>query len=125
LVKGVVSNPNDLQPSTVIVNQTSINDSSNAFSWAFGALVRPNENVSIGFDYTKGPSFKLKERFLFNPGRSLTNPVLGTNLPLIPFDSGFADPTTLSIHVPDHFGFGASARPIPRLLVAADIVRVN
>jgi long-subunit fatty acid transport protein len=125
LKNGVVSNPNDLTETSIIVNQTSINDSNNAFGWAFGALLRPNDNFSVGFDYTKGPSFKINERFLFNPGRNLNNPALGTNQPLIPIGSGFADPTALNIHVPDHFGVGVAGRPIPRLLVAFDVVRVK
>jgi long-subunit fatty acid transport protein len=119
------TNPNDFVESPLIVNQTSINDSNNAWNYSVGALLRPNDNFSIGFDYTMGPSFKINERFLQNPGFSS-----GLNQPLTPFTTPpfpkpFPDPSVLSIHVPGRFGVGVAARPTPRLLVAADVVRVN
>jgi long-subunit fatty acid transport protein len=114
---------NDVAETTTIVNQTSIDDSNNAWNYSVGALLRPNDNFSIGFDYTTGPTFKINERFLRNPGRSS-----GLNQTLKPFDTTippFPDPNVLSIHVPNRFGVGVAARPTPRLLVAADVVRVN
>jgi long-subunit fatty acid transport protein len=111
------SRPNtDLQPTNIIVNQTSIDDSNVAPGFSFGAIYRANEMVSAGFNYTKSPKFTVGERFLRNAATTTPN--------LVP-NTGFADPSPLKINVPDRFGVGVSVHPNPRLLVAADVVRIN
>ena len=60
---------------------------------------------------------------LRNPGYQ-SSPCCGTNQTLTPF-SDFANPRTVALHVPDRFGVGLAARPLPKLSVAADFVRVK
>jgi long-subunit fatty acid transport protein len=106
----------DLVPSEVIKNQTTIDDSAIAPGVAFGAIYRPSEMWQAGFTFTKSPKFTVNERFLGNVGGARTN------LQAIP---GFPDPAPLPINVPDRFGAGVAVHPTSRLLVAADVVRIN
>jgi len=111
----------DLQPLTTVINQTTIDDSSVKPGASVGILFRPNEMVQAGFTYTRSPRFKVGERFLRNAGG--TNPAT-----LAPFNVApniYPDPASLSINVPDRFGVGVAVRPMPRLLVGADVVRIN
>jgi long-chain fatty acid transport protein len=117
------ANISDVIVSNVIANQTSISQTSNAMAFAIGALVKPTPMVSVGFSYAKGPSFAVSENKAVNPGFSgFPNPCCGTNKPLVT-TSGY--PVTVTIAVPDRFGVGVAVRPHPRLLVAADAVRIN
>lgn len=103
----------------IIANQTQTSGSDTQLSANFGLLFKPNDMVSVGFDYTRNPSFNLDESFFSNPG--FNNNV---NQPLTAF-SGFTNPTVFSINVPNRFGFGVSAHPMDKLLVGADVVRVQ
>jgi long-subunit fatty acid transport protein len=110
------ANPTALSESPIIRTESTINDSANGFGFAVGGLFRPNEKISVGFSYTKGPSFHLSENDQFNPGFSSN-----TQSPLTT-QSGF--PVTITIHVPDRYGVGVAARPVSKLLVGFDVVRV-
>ena len=57
-----------LTESRIIVDQTSIDDTSSAFGASVGVLFRPNEVTWIGFNYTRSPSFSIGESLLRNPG---------------------------------------------------------
>ena len=113
----------DVQASNIIVNQTSINDTATAPGFAVGALFRPNEKISAGFNYTRSPKFTVNERFLFNDSTTTNNPLQPFAAPR--FNPPFADPTALPINVPDRFGFGVAVRPMPRLLAMVDVVGIN
>jgi long-subunit fatty acid transport protein len=114
---------NDLSTTNIIANQTSIHDTQTAVSAAIGALYKVNDMVTLGFDYGRSPKFKTSENLQTNAGFRTTNtPPFGTNQPLTT-STGF--PKSVSINVPDHFGFGAGIRPTPKLLVAADVVRMR
>jgi long-chain fatty acid transport protein len=115
---------NDLSESATITNETTIDQTDNSASWGVGALYRPNERVSIGLNYAKGPSFSVAENRQVNPGFVNTRPpaCCGPNLPLVT-SANF--PKTVTIDVPDRFGIGVSARPHPRMLVGVDVVRIN
>jgi long-subunit fatty acid transport protein len=87
---------------------------------AVGVLFKPNDFVQAGFTFTKSPKFKVNERFLRNAGTTPPN--------LVPFNVApnvYPDPATLSINVPDRFGFGVAVHPNSRLLIGADVVRIN
>jgi long-chain fatty acid transport protein len=119
------SNRSDVSETSIIVNQSSLGETVTAIAFSVGAIVRPNQKVSIGFEYSRGPSFKLSEDLKNNPGERpdfAPGPCCGTNLPLI---DAAGSPFTLSINVPDRFGGGVSVRPVPRLLLAVDAVRIN
>jgi long-subunit fatty acid transport protein len=104
----------DLQGTSIVANQSSINDNQTAPSFSLGALYRINEMFQLGFDYTKGPEFETSETLEVNPGQPQTNQPLVTA-------PGFPKP--VPINVPDHFGGGFSARPTAKLLIGADVVR--
>jgi long-subunit fatty acid transport protein len=108
----------DLKASPIIANQSSINDNQTAPSFSLGALYRVNEMFQLGFDYAKGPKFNTSETLQVNPGQALNPP---SNQPLVTAP-GFPKP--VPINVPDHFGAGFSVRPVPKLLIGADVVRV-
>jgi long-chain fatty acid transport protein len=117
------ANISDVKTSNVIANRTSISQTNNAVAFTIGAIVKPAPWVSVGFDYAKGPSFAVNETKASNPGFSgFPNPCCGTNQPLVT-SPGF--PVTVPINVPDRFGVGVAVRPLPRLLIAADAVRIN
>jgi long-chain fatty acid transport protein len=117
------ANISDVKTSNVIANQTSISQTNNAVAFTIGAIVKPAPWVSVGFDYAKGPSFTVSENKATNPGFvGFPNPCCGTNQPLVT-SPGF--PVTVAINVPDRFGVGVAVRPLPRLLIAADAVRIN
>ncbi len=114
-----------LQPLSTVINQTSIDDTSVKPSATIGVIFKPNEIVQAGFTYTRSPKFAVNTRFLANPppAGSQTRP----NPPnLQPFTSPpYPDPASLKINVPDRFGFGVAVHPNSRLLVAADVVRIQ
>lgn len=89
-----------------LVNQSAIHDSKTAASANVGALYRVNDMVQVGFDYTRAPKFTVQENLANASGASF---------------AGF--PKDVPINVPNHFGFGVAVRPIPKLLVAGDVVR--
>jgi len=91
-----------------LVNQSSIHDSKTAVSANVGVLYRINDMVQVGFDFTKAPKFVVQENLANSSGTSFAN-----------------FPKDVQINVPNHFGFGVSARPTPKLLVAGDVVRTN
>ncbi|HMF95063.1 MAG TPA: outer membrane protein transport protein [Vicinamibacterales bacterium] len=108
----------DLRGTSIVANQSSINDSQTAPSFSLGALYRINDMFQVGGNYAKGPKFTTSETLQVNLGQNLSPPVNQTPLVTAP---GFPKP--VPIDVPDHFGGGFSARPTPRLLVGADVVR--
>jgi long-chain fatty acid transport protein len=118
---GRTGNLNDLSTSPLIANQTSIHDTQMAVSGEFGALFKPNDMVSVGFTYAKGPKFNSSENLQTNPGFN-SNPALGSNRPLV---QATDFPKSFALNVPDHFGGGVSVRPIPKLVIAGDAVRTN
>ncbi len=80
-----------------------------------GALYQPPKLFSLGVFYSNIKTFKLRQRISFNPGFPVEN------RPLI------ADTTVggaLSFKVPDRFGVGTKFRPVSRLLLALDVVRI-
>jgi long-subunit fatty acid transport protein len=104
-------------PTDIIANRTEIDDDASTLSMTVGALITPNDRVTIGLQYAKGGTFEVEESFVGNPGFDF-----GVNEPLESFD-GF--PKTVTINVPDRLGFGVSFRPTPRLLAAFDLVRIG
>ncbi|HKB14083.1 MAG TPA: outer membrane protein transport protein [Vicinamibacterales bacterium] len=107
----------DLRGTAIVANQSSINDTQTAASVSVGALYRVNEIFQLGFDYARSPKFTTAETLDVNLGQALTPPV---NQSLVTA-TGFPKP--VKINVPDHFGAGFSARPVPKLLIGADVVR--
>jgi long-subunit fatty acid transport protein len=107
----------DLTESAIKVHETSINETATAASVGIGVLFKPSDKLSIGVNYVSGPKYTVSEHLQTNPGFSS-----GTNLPLVEF-SGFPKP--VHINVPNRLGVGIAARPNPRLLVGADVVRIN
>jgi long-subunit fatty acid transport protein len=108
----------DIVGTNIIRNETSIDDTQIAISASVGALYKVNEVVSVGVDYAKSPRFKTTENLRDNPGFDRVPQV---NLSLTPDPN----PKEVAINVPDHFGFGVSIRPTSRLLIAADVVRMQ
>lgn len=111
------SDPSALFGTGIIANETSIDDSDSAPSFGFGALYRASETLSVGFNFVKGPRFTVSETRRLNPGFPDFN-----SLPLIE-DFGF--PKDVSINVPNRIGVGVAYRPVPRLLVGVDAVRIG
>jgi len=107
----------DLRETSIIVNQSTIDDSATATSVKAGLVFQPNEMFSAGLMWASGSRFDLSEDFQYNPGRNS-----GVNQTLVSF-TGF--PKTISINVPDRFGAGVAYRPLPRLLVVADALRIR
>ena len=99
-----------------VVNQTEIDETATAVSAVVGALIVPTDKVSIGIQYAKGATFEVEESLSSNPAF----PFPSNDLVL---EDGF--PKDVTINVPDRFGVGVSVRPTPRLLVAADLVRIG
>jgi long-subunit fatty acid transport protein len=97
-----------------VVNKTEIDDTATGLSAIVGALIVPNDKVTIGVQYAKGATFEVEESLFTNVAPP------GLDLALV---DGF--PKDVTINVPDRFGVGVSVRPTPRLLVAADIVRIG
>jgi long-subunit fatty acid transport protein len=116
------SNPNDVVPSAILANQTSIHDKQNAISATIGVLYTVNDMVSAGFTYDRSPRFNTSVNYQFNPGYRTPPGTTGTNQPL---QQGTGFPKAVAINVPDRFGGGVAVRPIPKLLIAADAVRIN
>jgi long-subunit fatty acid transport protein len=108
----------DLRGTSIIANRSSISDNQTAPSFSLGALYRISDMFQLGFDYAKGPKFNTSETLEINLGQALNPPVNQTLVTA----TGFPKP--VAINVPDHFGGGFSARPIPKLLIGADVVRV-
>jgi long-subunit fatty acid transport protein len=114
-----------LQPLNVVINQTSIDDTSVKPGATVGLIFRPNEIVQAGVTYTRSPKFAVNTRFLANPppAGSQTRPSPPN---LQPFTSPpYPDPASLKINVPDRIGVGVAVHPNSRLLVAADLVRIQ
>jgi long-subunit fatty acid transport protein len=97
-----------------VLNKTEIDETATGISAIIGALIVPNDKVTVGVQYAKGATFEVEESLFSN----LAPP--GLDLALA---AGF--PKDVTINVPDRFGVGVSVRPTPRLLVAADIVRIG
>jgi long-subunit fatty acid transport protein len=114
---GFPTDPNAISASTVITNETSIDDSSSGTSLTLGALYHAGDRLRIGVQYVKGPDFTVDENFQTNPGLASN-----VNQPLVTA-SGY--PKAVSLHVPDRVGAGISYRANPRLLVGVDVVQVN
>lgn len=100
----------------MIANRTTIDETASGMSAIIGALIIPNETVTIGLQYAKGATFEVEETLASNPGF----PAVNSDLEVV---AGF--PKTVSINVPDRVGVGVSFRPNPRLLAAVDIVRIG
>ena len=96
----------------VITNESVIDDSSTAAAVSVGALFRPRDEFALGVLYAKGPSFTIAETFRAPSSTGALQVV-----------EGF--PIDLTIKTPDRLGVGVSVRPHPRLLVAADAVRIQ
>jgi long-subunit fatty acid transport protein len=103
--------PNDVSRSDTIVNRTGIDSTDHGAGVIAGLLYTVNEMFTVGLTYAKGPAFAVDE--------TLESHTSGTFTTI----EGF--PKTVSIHVPDRLGFGISARPSERLLVAFDVVRIG
>jgi long-subunit fatty acid transport protein len=116
------TNRNDVVPTAILANKTSIHDSQRAMSASIGLLYEFNDMLSAGFSYERSPRFNTTVSLDFNPGFRTPPNTLGTNQPLTSVN-GFPKP--VAINVPDHFGAGVSFRPVPKLLIAADAVRVK
>ena len=67
----------------LIVNETSIDDSASGMSATFGALILPNEKVSIGVQFAKGASFELEESLRQNPSDDVNDPLEMVEGPLM------------------------------------------
>lgn len=106
----------EFERTDTIANRTEIDETAGGVSTVIGALVVPHEALTIGFQFAKGATFEVEERLSGNP----LFPTPSTQLVLA---DGF--PKTVTINVPDRLGVGISARPLPRLLVAADFVRIG
>jgi long-chain fatty acid transport protein len=104
-----------LAQTNLIVSQTRIDDSATGVGLTAGALFVPNDEWSFGVTFAKGASLSVEETLAINPSDA-------SNAPLQVLD-GF--PKTVTIHVPNRLGLGASYRPNSRLLVAADMLYVG
>jgi long-subunit fatty acid transport protein len=106
----------DVVGTDVIANRTSIDDDSSGLSMTLGALITPNDKVTIGVQYAKGATFEVEETLATNDNFPFSNGAMSTV-------EGF--PKTVTINVPDRIGFGVSFRPTSRLLAAVDIVHIG
>ena len=100
----------------VIANRTTIDDSVSGMSAVIGALIVPNDQVTVGVQYARGATFEVEENLAVNP----TFPFFNSDLETF---QGF--PKTVTINVPDRIGVGVSVRPTPRFLAAVDLVRIG
>lgn len=102
----------------LLVNEASINSTSNAASFVVGAQYVPNDKLSVGVQFSKGPHFSVAEHFSFNPGSSRVVPgAPDTNQTPVEFSGS---PATVPIDVPNRFGAGVAYRISSRLLTTAD-----
>jgi long-subunit fatty acid transport protein len=99
-----------------VVNQTVIDETATGLSAVIGALIVPNDKVTIGVQFARGATFEVEESLSSNP----FFPLPSTQLEL---EDGF--PKDVTINVPNRFGVGVAVRPTSRLLVAADLVRIG
>ena len=100
--------PADFSPTNV--RSTNLVDGSDiGVGFNIGALWRPLKELSVGAVYRRGPRYNMRE--------TLENgPTLG------PGTRNFTD---FSLKVPDVYGVGAAIRPIDRLTISADVVRIR
>jgi long-subunit fatty acid transport protein len=87
---------------------TSMNDTDYAFGVNAGMLYDVHKMLTVGFNYTRAPSF------------TMTEYVGDTNLT---FNGGTAVP--VKFNIPDRWGIGLAFKPHPRYTVLFDAVRVN
>jgi len=92
---------------TITVPNTSMNGSDIAFGLNAGVLYELHPMLTVGFSYTKAPSF------------TQTEFVNDTNLTF----SGTAVP--VKFNIPDRYGVGIAFKPLSRFTVVFDAVRVN
>ena len=124
-------NTNDVSGSSIVNNQTTINNSETAAAVSFGLLYKPSEKLSLGFNFVQGPKFTLQENETINPGSNnqcTPTTSCGTQgtLTTVVSPAGFATfPMTVHINVPNRVGVGVAVRPNSRWLFALDIVRIN
>jgi long-chain fatty acid transport protein len=104
----------------LLVNQTSINSSSSGASFTAGALFVPNDKLSVGLQFSRGPKLSVAEHLQVNPG--FLNLATDTNQTPVEFSSS---PFTVPINVPNRFGFGAAYRANSRLLATVDFVWIG
>ena len=109
----------------VIANRTSIDDDASGMSLTVGALMTPNDKVTIGVQYAKGATFEVDETLETNDSYPLSNGAMSTVNPCSLFPQEDCFPKTVTINVPDRIGFGVSFRPTSRLLAAVDIVHIG
>ena len=74
-----------------------------------GALWRPLKELSLGVVYRRGPRYNMSETLSFGPAVN-------------PTPARFFD---FSLKVPDVYGLGVAIRPIDRLTISADVVRIR
>ena len=103
-----------LNRSSVLANESEIDDDDSAVAWTIGVRGRPTEMVTVGFVYAKAPVFKIDEVFTANPGYPFSNQTM--TLLTAP---------EITIHVPDRIGGGIAVRPTSRLLFSFDAVRLK
>jgi len=100
----------------IIANRTVIDSDESAVSATVGVNYKTaGENFGIGVTYARSPRFDLSEDIQVNPSTTANQPLQQA--------TGF--PKSVEFNVPDRFGFGVSGRPMSRLLVAFDVVRVQ
>ena len=109
--------PFDLTETAIITNQARVDDADTGVGLAVGAMYQPVRAVSLGFVFSKGPSFKVSEDFQLNSDRPR-----GVNGPLVSQD-GF--PKQISLNVPDQVSAGVALRPHPRVFLVFDTTYIK
>ena len=134
----------DVTSSAIGRNQSVIDDDDIAVGFTVGGLWRQSETFAVGGVYTRSPKFDIEESFGFNPNVNPNTtpasiPSLGITDPAVPccFPAFIPNPYTnepiqsfavfpkdVPFNVPDRLGTGIVLRPIDRLQVVFDAVRI-
>ena len=130
----------DVEASPIVRNQSTIDDNDIGVGFTVGSLWRQSENLSLGAVYTRSPKFKVEENFGFNPGATTpVSTILGGSLPPQlccfppfipnsftnePLQSFAGFPVEVPFNVPDRLGGGVKFRPVDRLQLVFDLLRV-
>ena len=134
----------DVESSSIVTNQSAIEDDDIAVGFTVGGLWRQSENFSVGGVYTRSPKFNIQESFGFNPSvdpntTPASIPSLGITDPAVPCCfppfipnpytnepiQSFAEfPKDVPFNVPDRLGAGVVIRPIDRLQFVFDAVHI-